>query len=165
MLTVRKLFQREAVPVTESDSTQLDPQDSSIAELQQEYRAILRDVFRKAGIDASCVDVEARHMGAVKGRPLFYCMLRLARWERQSGLRLLVGLPHVERAARRQIAGNWVAEASHFGGLWLHPATAVLESGALKELGSLLAGLEQGAPGAPLAESMWSLPPELREER
>ncbi|TFY97210.1 hypothetical protein [Ramlibacter humi] len=165
MLTVRKLFQREPVPATEHDSTQLGPQDPTIAELQEEYRAILLEVFRKAGIDASCVEVDARHMGTVKGRPLFQCMLRLVRWERQSGLRLLVGLLHLERAARRQVAGSWVAEASHFGGLWLHPTTAVLDGGAVKELGLLLAGLEQGAPGAALAESMWSLPPELREER
>jgi hypothetical protein len=163
MLEVLKLFQRDVEPPVDRDSTHLDPGDYTIAELQQELRAVVHGVFQRAGIDPAMVEVDARHMGHARSRPLFACMLRMAHWERQSGLRLLIGLPHIERATRRAIAGSWLAEATQFAGVWLHPATAVLESGALRELGALLTSVEQGQAAPALTESLWSLPPELRD--
>jgi hypothetical protein len=130
-------------------------------ELQEEYRAQLTGILLKAGIDDACVSIDIRPMGESGGMPLFWCFLRIVKWQPASGVRLLLGLPHIERAFRRHLAGSWIADASHFGGIWLHPSTAVLESSAMRELGVILSSL--GTPDSgPLSDPMWSLPGELK---
>jgi hypothetical protein len=154
-MDVLKLFRPADDKSPETKTLSLDED-----ELREEIRAQAEAVLRKGGVNLSCVEAEIRLMGHAKDKPLFWCLLRLVRWERSSGLRLLLGLPHIERALRRQLAGSWVAEASLFGGIWMHPSTKLLESEGMKELAAVLAGLNT-AGSAPLSDAMWSSQPSL----
>ena len=125
-------------------STIIRDDDVSIEELQADYRATLGAVLARADVDPSCVAIDVLHAGRMPGgRPRFTCFLRLVRWERRSALRLLIGLPHIEKAARQSVQDSWLGQASHFGGLWLQSASEVLEAPALRELRSAIETLEQ----------------------
>lgn len=161
MLELKKLFQREG----EVASTEMHPNSTSIQEIQAEYRACVDEVLRRAGIAAECVDIEIRHQGALSdGRPAIAIMLRLVSWERTSGLRLLLGLPMLERASRRLIGASWAAEASHYTGLWVHPSGQILDRALLKDLGADLCALE-GFQATDHQEPQWSVHADLEPER
>ena len=161
MLELKKLFQREG----EVPSTQMHPNSTSIQEIQAEYRACVDEILLRAGIDAGCVDIEIRNQGTLAdGRPALAIMLRLVNWERTSGLRLLLGLPMLERAARRLIGASWASEASHYTGLWVHPSGQILDRSLLKGLGADLCALE-GFQSTDHQEPQWSAHAELEPER
>jgi hypothetical protein len=149
-MDVLKLFRPANDESPETQTLSLDED-----ELREEIRAEVETVLRKAGVNLACVEAEIRLMGHAKDKPLFWCLLRLVRWERSSGLRLLLGLPHIERALRRQLVGSWVADTSLFGGIWLHPSTKLLDSDGMKELAAVLGGLNTTG-SAPLSDAMWS---------
>jgi hypothetical protein len=157
MLELKKLFQRE----DEASATEMDPRSTSIPELQAEYRACIDEVLVRAAISRDCVDVEIRHLGSLgDGRPAFAAMLRLVNWERTSGLRLLLGLPMLERAARRLCGASWAAEASHYAGLWVHPSGQIIDRSLLKDLGADLCILEGFQP-TDHEEPRWSVHADL----
>jgi len=161
MLELKRLFQREG----EVASTEMDPRTTSIQEIQAEYLACIDEVLVRAAIARECVEVEIRHLGALAdGRPAFSAMLRLVSWERTSGLRLLLGLPMLERAARRLCGASWAAEASHYAGLWVHPSGQILDRSLLKDLGADLSALE-GFQHTDHEEPRWSVHADLEAER
>ena len=161
MLELKKLFQREGEP----SSTGMHSKSTSIQEIQAEYRACVDEVLLRAGIAAECVDIEIRNQGELAdGRPTLSVMLRLVNWERTSGLRLLLGLPMLERAARRLIGASWASEASHYTGLWVHPSGQILDRSLLKDLGADLCTLEGFQP-TDHQEPQWSAHAELEPER
>lgn len=161
MLELKKLFQREE----EGASTEMHPNSTSIEEIQAEYRACVDEVLARAGVCSDCVEIEIRHHGVLPdGRPLMAIMLRLVSWERRSGLRLLLGLPMLERASRRLIGASWAAEASHYTGLWVHPSGQILDRSLLKALGNDLSTLE-GFQATDHQEAQWSVHADLEPER
>jgi hypothetical protein len=154
MFEIRKLFRRNAAPFVQ---TGMDVGEATVEELQDEFRACILDVLGRAMINKACVDIEIRHGGQLRdGRHLLTGMLRLVKWERVSGLRLLIGLPILERGVRRLVAASWAAEAAHFGGLWMHPSGQILERPLLKELGHDLTTLENAPAFVHLDDSAWS---------
>ncbi|GAC1527629.1 MAG: hypothetical protein NVS2B4_05100 [Ramlibacter sp.] len=162
MLELKKLFQREGEA---GSSTEMDPGTTSVQEIRSEYLVCIHEVLSRAGIARECVDVEIRHLGArADGRPAFAAMLRLVSWERTSGLRLLLGLPMLERAARRLCGASWAGEVSHYNGLWVHPSGQILDRALLKDLGADLSALE-GFHAAESQEPQWSVHADLESER
>jgi hypothetical protein len=158
MFDIRKLFRRNAAPFVQ---TGMDVQDATVEELQDEFRACILDVLARAMVDKTCVDIEIRHGGVMRdGRHLLTGMLRLVKWDRVSGLRLLIGLPILERGVRRMVAASWAAEAAHFGGLWVHPSGQILERSLLKELGHDLTMLENAPAFVHMDDSAWSAHPD-----
>ena len=75
-------------------------------------------------------------------------MVRIFAWERRPALRLLLGLPLLERKIRKTIRAHWVAEVSHFGGVWLHASERLAETGAASDLRPLLATLTHARTSA-----------------
>jgi hypothetical protein len=161
-MSLRNLFQREG---SDSPSTYLETGMHTVEDLRHEYLELVDDALDRGGIAVGCVEVEIRHMGTDKaGKPLFSAMLRMTRWERRSGTRLLLGLPLMERAVRKLLGGSWLLDVSSFAGIWLHPATSVLGREVARDISVLLAQVEQTTGGATPAESMWSLPAELASD-
>ena len=162
MFELKKLFHRDNA---QHSQTEIDPNATTVEEIQAEYRACIDEVLARAGVASECVEVEIRHLGTPRdGRPAFSAMVRLVAWERHSGLRVLLGLPMLERGARRLIGASWVGDTSHFAGLWLHPSGQIIDRALLKELGADLGTLE-GAPVSSVAPEQWSVHPELEGER
>jgi hypothetical protein len=154
MFEMRKLFAREAKRVMH---TGVDLKDVSLEEIQDETRACILEVLGSARIDRSCFDLEIRATGPLKdGLYVLNANLRLTRWERVSGVRLLMGLPILERGARRAIAASWVSSSAHFGGLWLHPSGQILERPLMKELGRDLGMLESAGAFLHMEDSAWA---------
>lgn len=160
MFDMRKLFARESrvpdsVPGRDPES---QCQDASGEGLEVEYKQLVNAQLRRSGISPACARVEVRKLGrAPDGFDVFVGMVRLHRWERSSALRLLVGLPLLEARVRRVVRSTWLADYSHFGGLWLHASEQLQSTPAPAELRQLLLSLT-----APAADGA-SLPPADRE--
>lgn len=110
--------------------------------LQQEYERLVRLVLRRWRVPESCASVEIIRMGEGRaGRQTFVAALRILEWERSTALRLLLGLPLLERKIRKAVRAHWVADVSRFGGVWLHAAERLCDAGADADLRDLLATL------------------------
>jgi hypothetical protein len=111
-------------------------------EVKPEYKRLICEQLRRWGIPDACVSVEVISLGpSVSGRESFVGLLRLTTWHRKGALRLLLGLPILERKVRELVSTVWVAEVSDFGGLWLHAAGELQGNAATSELRSLLVSL------------------------
>ena len=167
MKDILQLFNTLGLPDDEG-ATEVDLGQQSVDEMKASYRDLVAELLHDGGVDLDCVQVEVREVGKARdGRHVFLGMLRLVRWERKSALRTMIGLPLVERLLRRQLRGSWLHDVSHFGGLWLHPASTMVDSNVMRELRELIQMAEQldsGSASQPPRESMWSVPPELDQD-
>lgn len=113
-------------------------------QVKEQYCAILVEVLRHAGVDPAAVTVEARSAGKLRdGRIVVSLMVRMVAYQPRSVQRLTLGMPFIERAARKRLQASWLPEVSAFGGVWLHASTQLFEPQALRELKRALVLLEQ----------------------
>jgi hypothetical protein len=156
MIDLRKFFSRSANRAhlhrdCESDSDYHPSSTPSNHGLEVEYQNLIAGQLRRWSIAPSCVTLEVRRLGqAPDGFEVFVGMVRLSRWDRLSALRILIGLPLLETKVRKSVRATWLADFSHFGGLWLH-ASEHMEVGS--ELHDLIARhapfkTSSGQPGA-----------------
>jgi len=124
MIDLKKFFVRNA---PRGSAAELDPDsdyhpsNKSSDGLEVEYQGMIAAQFRRWGISPACATIEVRRLGqAPDGFDVLVGMVRLTNWERDSALRLLVGLPLLEAKVRKAVRATWLADFSHFGGLWLH---------------------------------------------
>ena len=151
MFDLRKLFVRETHDRKEGvdPDSEYRPSDRRGEGLEVEYQTLIATQFRRWGISTSCVTVEVRQIGrAPDGFEVFVGMVRLHRWDRISGLRVLLGLPMLESKVRRTVRGTWMADFSHFGGLWLHASEQLGATEASSELRQLMVQLVPASPKA-----------------
>ena len=154
MLDLKKLFAREARArkgeAADPDSDYHPSDRKGGAGLEVEYQSLIATQFRRAGIEPGCITIEVRKIGqAPDGYDVLVGMVRLARWERTSALRVLLGLPLLETKVRKMVRGTWLADFSHFGGLWLHSSEQIQSSAGPAELRELLLQLAPPAAAAP----------------
>ena len=96
MFDFRRIFARTGGP---SDAARLDPDsdyhpsDKSGEGLESDYQSLIAAQFRRWGISQNCVTIEVKKVGAHEGYDVFVGMVRLSRWERETALRVLLGLP------------------------------------------------------------------------
>jgi hypothetical protein len=99
------------------------------ASLEAEYLKVIEQELRGWGVPASCATVQVQQLGQTpQGRGIFVGVVRLHAWERRPALRLLLGLPLLERRVKRALAPRWLLDVSHFGGLWLHASDRLNEA-------------------------------------
>lgn len=124
---IRKLFARtggiaprDSDHPGEADSDYL-PRGAGAEGLETDYQTLISGLFRRWGIAQGCVTVEVKTVGkAGDGFDVFVALVRMVSWYQRSSMRLLVGLPLLEQKIRKTVRGTWLADYSHFGGLWLH---------------------------------------------
>lgn len=166
MFDLRKLFVREGRrPENDGQETGAHASMPAGQGLEAEYEELIAIQCRRWGISDTAVTVEVRQIGqAPDGLDVYLGMLRLAQWERNSALRLLLGLPLLETKVRKTVRTLWLGEVSHFGGLWLHASEQLHATSAMRELRELMIQLTPTAPPRPgeespgLDESFSSLP-------
>lgn len=148
MFDLRKLFIRETRGHREADpDSDYRPSERQGEGLEVEYQSLIAQQFRRWGISPNCVTVEVRKIGqAPDGFDIFVGMVRLEQWERTSGLRLLLGLPLLEAKVRKNARSTWIADFSHFGGLWLHASEQLSHTSAMGELRDLMLHLTPPSP-------------------
>ena len=110
--------------------------------LEAEYLKVIEPELRGWGVPETCASLEMQQVGQTPhGRGIFVAVIRLHAWERRPALRLLLGLPFLERRVRRALSTRWLLDVSHFGGLWLHASDRLHDGEAGPELRALLAQL------------------------
>lgn len=148
----RKLFSRRErwLDQQRTDFREIDgAKGSGVDALSSEYERQVSLVLRRWGIPESCASIEVLQIGeGADGRQVFVALVRIFAWERRPALRLLLGLPLLERKVRKAIRAHWVSELSHFGGVWLHASERLADSGADPELRHLIASLTQPRPSS-----------------
>ena len=168
MFDLKKFFlrgSRHADPDSE-----YHPSGKSTEGLQVEYQTLIASQFRRWGISQSCTTIEVRKLGqAPDGYDVFVGLVRLSHWERESALRVLLGLPLLEAKVRRTLRATWLADFSHFAGLWLHSSEEIHRAGELHNLLGRLAPLVPSSSGATAhgsgAYGSSSLPPSSQAGR
>lgn len=173
MFDLRKLFARDGRRRDDDDDreTEVHAPLPGGDGLEADYQDLIASQCRRWGIADGVVTVEVRQVGrAADGLDVYLGMVRLAQWERDSALRVLLGLPLLETKIRRMVRTLWIGEISHFGGLWLHASEQLHATGAMRELRELLieltppslprAGAEAGAEDSGLASLVASLSPD-----
>ena len=139
MFEIRKLFTKEAQGRERLDATEGGAPGEG---LEVEYQQLIADQFRRLGINDVCTTIEVRRIGhGPHGFDLLVGMIRVHRWERTSVLRLLIGLPLIESRVRKLVRSTWLADYSHFGGLWVHASEHLHEAPGAEELRELLLAL------------------------
>ncbi len=141
MFDLRKLFAKDAMPGgrTAAEAAQSPGPGEG---LEVEYERLIRAQFERLGISSECATVEVRRIGqGSHGFDVLVAMVRLHRWERASALKLLVGLPLIESRLRKLVRSTWLADYSHFAGLWLHASEHLHEDPGVEELRELLTSL------------------------
>jgi hypothetical protein len=131
MFNVQRLLRRGAASGGRAREVESDfgPTHGDKGGLEQEYRDLIAAQLHRCGIADAAVQVEVRQFGqAPNGLDVFVGMLHLTQWERDSGLRVLLGLPLLETRVRTSISTTWLADVSHFGGLWLHASEQIYDS-------------------------------------
>jgi hypothetical protein len=95
---------------------------AAVKRLHAEYRALAMKQLGKLGIPEDCVDLD---VGATsqQGRVAYNVKIRVVRWERNMGMRLLVSLPALETRMRKAVAASWLGGVSDFGGVWVHASS------------------------------------------
>jgi hypothetical protein len=149
MFDLRKLFVRESRRKPHDPDSEYHPSGRRGEGLEVEYQSLIATQFRRWGISNGCVTIEVRQIGrAPDGFDVFVGMVRLAQWERASALRVLVGLPLLESKVRKTVRGTWLADFSHFGGLWLHASESLHATPSMAELRDLVLHLVPPSPPA-----------------
>lgn len=110
--------------------------------LETDYQGLIASHFRRWGVSNHCITIEVRKIGqAPDGFDVFVGLVRLVRWERESALRVMLGVPLLEAKIRKAVRATWLADYSHFGGLWLHASERMKVPAELRELLGALAPL------------------------
>jgi hypothetical protein len=165
MFGLRKIIARdgrqrqEGASDTETDSA---PRGHN---LEAEYETLIITQCVRWGIDETCITLEVRRLGRTNsGLDIYGGMMRLTRWQRDSALRVLLGLPLLEAKIRKMVRSLWLCEVSHFGGLWLHASEQLTSTEAMTELRHLILQLTHDPEPAsresePFASVLGSLDP------
>lgn len=115
--------------------------------LEAEYRELIAGHFSRWGIRSESVTIEVKKSGqAPDGFDVFVAMVRLVKWDRHSGLRLLLGLPLMENKIRKTVRATWLADYSHFAGMWVHVSENVQVPDDLRGLLTTLAPSSREVP-------------------
>ena len=164
MIDLKKFFIRSMTPARSRDrepDSGYHPSDRSSHGLEVEYQVLIANKFRRWGISPSCVTIEVKQLGrAPDGFDVFIGMIRLTHWHRVSALRVLIGLPLLEGKVRKSVRATWLADVSHFAGLWLHASEQLQLTGELQDLIALHAPLSNAkAPSTGCQEPSPHYPP------
>ncbi|HEX2544128.1 MAG TPA: hypothetical protein VHL79_04585 [Ramlibacter sp.] len=108
--------------------------------VEAEYERIVRSVLRRWGAE-DCVSVRIVRTGEGSGElDSFVAMLQILGWTGRPVLRLLVGLPFLEKKVAKAVRAHWVHEVSEFRGLWLRAPERISEAQELRSVLDQLAG-------------------------
>lgn len=165
-MDILKLWSRGTAE-EDDPQTEFNPDDHAGEGLESDLMLLIVQQLARGGIAEECVSIDIRNLGrGADGREVYAGMLRLAKWEQKSAVRLLLGLPLLQAKVRKALRGSWMHDVSHFAGLWLHPSGQFEETGSLSGLRNLILRVEElqlHSPESDNGMSVWSLPGELSQ--
>jgi hypothetical protein len=140
---LRGIFARARGHRVGSYESQTDYQGlaSRPASLHTEYENIIVNQLARWGIRDGLVSVQVQEVGGRRKKPAFEAILLVNEWHREETLRVLIGLPLLEKKVRRAAASVWISDVSTFQGLLVKTAPALQQQGPCSELRQVLVGL------------------------
>jgi hypothetical protein len=96
---------------------------ASAIRLRTEYGALAARHLQQIGIPEDCVDLDVGITSQDGVRAVCNVKIRVIRWDRNTGIRLLVSLPALEARMRKAVANSSLASVSDFGGIWVHASS------------------------------------------
>ena len=90
--------------------------------LHSDYRELAEKHLRLIGVPDDCVDVDVGTTSHA-GRSVYNVKIRVVRWDRHTGMRLLVSVPALESRLRKAVAQSGLGQVSDFGGVWVHASS------------------------------------------
>lgn len=103
--------------------------------LPAEYSKIVEAEMRRMGIPESLASLQVTQVASTpQGRGVYAAHIRLMKWQEGPAVRLLLGLPLLERSVRKKMESHWVLEMSHFAGLWLQAADGAQGTQAARDI-------------------------------
>jgi len=147
-LAFRNLFARWVPRGHRAAEHQTDYQglDEAPATLDAEYQRLITHQLARWGVTERLVHVEVRQSGGRKTKPAFSAVLTIHGWERDPVLRVLIGLPLLEKKVRRAVAERWIADVSTFDGLLVTISPRLRDTPACTELRQLLVTITGSGP-------------------
>ena len=127
----------------ETDYEQLGHQPGG---LPAEYSKVVEEEMHRMGIPASLASLQVTQVAMTpQGRGVYAAHIRLLKWHGGPAVRLLLGLPILDRSVRKRLQAHWVLEMSHFAGLWLQAADGAQGADAVRDIRGCLDQLKRSA--------------------
>jgi len=162
MFGLMKLFlrpNRARARQHQEPGSEYGPPDVCSDGFEVEYQRLIDAEFRLWSIPTDHIRIEVRKMGvAADGYDVFVGMIRLVAWDRPAALRILLGLPILEAKVREAVRRTWLADHTHFVGLWLHSSEHLNATPAMTELHDLVMDLAPPLPRGHKASGSGALP-------
>jgi hypothetical protein len=130
---LRRLFPR-MFSATPEEATDYQTLNDASGGLNAEYEKLIVEQLRRWGVSDRHASVEVRQVDIRQGKEVFVGMVRLLQWNRDSALRVLLGLPMLEKKIRKRARAIWVSDVSHFDGIWLQASSELQTADAVSEL-------------------------------
>ncbi|MBC5785207.1 hypothetical protein H8N03_19830 [Ramlibacter sp. USB13] len=146
---LRRIFSPKSKQPASEHQTDYQALGHASGGLEAEYQRLVEHHLRRWGVGEHCAQVEIQQIEQRKGRrEVFVATIVLSAWDRNGVLRVLLGLPMLDKKVREAVSALWLADVSAFQGVLLKVTPALQEAPATTELRHLLVSLTGSrAPG------------------
>ena len=151
MAVFRRLLARWCA--IDEDETVLEVPTYDSEFIEAEYHHVLAAELRRWSVPDRCVAIDVRQVRPVGRRATFIAVVRLLHWDRTGTLRLMLGLPFLDRRVRTVLRSHWLTDVSEFAGVCLQASDQLLDAPEVGELREVLqdltgTGADEGLAGA-----------------
>jgi hypothetical protein len=144
-LTIRNLPSRIGLLLGRSEhNTDYQDLGHSSGSLEAEYQRLVAHHLARWGVPERHVSVDIQQAGVEHGKAVFNAVICLLQWDRNSVLRVLVGLPLLERKIRQSMAGLWLMDVSILRSVLVRASEAIQQPAPCAELRQTLVNLTGG---------------------
>lgn len=109
--------------------------------LDAEYRRMVTHHLQRWGVPDSCATVQIQQLPDQAGKEVFVAVVCLVSWDRNAIIRVLLGLPLLDKKIRKAVEVSWLADLSIFRGVQLKVAESLHGTAASTELRHLVVTL------------------------
>jgi hypothetical protein len=139
---LRTLFRTHAGRSRSEHQTDFQALGHASGGLEADYQRLVEHHLRRWGVPESCASVEIQQIEQRKGRrDIFVATISLDAWDRDGVLRVLLGLPLLDKKIRKAVPALWLGEVSEFRGVQLRVSPALGEAAPTSELRQLVVSL------------------------
>src|SRR4051812_15541436 len=113
---LRRMWAAAWVPSTSEHATDYQSLGETSGGLESEYRRIVYQHLERWGVTEACATVQVQQLQDHRGKEAFVAVVCLTSWERNSIVRVLLGLPLLDKKIRKAVDVSWLADVSVFRG-------------------------------------------------
>jgi hypothetical protein len=100
-----------------------------------EYHRLVSDELRRWGVTDKVATVQVIKIAETEqGIQTVAALVRLVAWEPIVSVRVMLGVPALERKIRKLLPGLWLADVSRFAGIWLAASTELQRGSVLTQI-------------------------------